>query len=130
MGQIVEEPWLYPLTVEYNRRKICRCEKKHYLLDFQNRLVYCKTCGAIIDPFDALMNMAKNAERIEKSIGFWKHLAKEEEKSYNRFRGVNDITKKHRMGLVPVCPHCKEPVEPEDIKRFVKSEHIKEQPKK
>ena len=46
---IKPSPWLYPLKVEYDRRKVCECDPRTFILDAKNKLVYCSTCGAIID---------------------------------------------------------------------------------
>ena len=47
------------LRVEYGMAKHCQCKTASYEIDYQNRLVYCQSCGAIVDPFEALLNIAK-----------------------------------------------------------------------
>lgn len=115
------EPWLYPLKVEYDRRKVCECDPRTFILDYKNKLVYCSKCGAIIDPFEALMDMARSAERIQRSMISYAQLAAKERRSYMRFRGVNDISKKFRDGLWPVCPHCNNIIDPMDISRYTRA---------
>lgn len=119
---IKSEPWLYPLKVEYDRRKVCECDPRTFILDYKNKLVYCSACSAIIDPFEALMDMARNAESIQQSMITYAKLAGQERKSYMRFRGVNDISKKFRDGLCPVCPHCNELIDPIEINRYARLE--------
>ncbi len=118
--------WLYPLKVEYDRKKVCECDPRTFILDAKNKLVYCSTCGAIIDPFEALMDMAKNAERIKDGLTTYAELATKERKSFMRFRGVNDISKRFRNGLWPVCPHCNKLIDPMEISRFSRPEPPKE----
>ena len=113
-------PWLYPLKVEYDRRKVCECNPRTFVLDYKNKLVYCSKCGAIIDPFEALVDMARNAERIQRSMSTYAEAAEKERKSYMRFRGVNDISKKFRDGLCPCCPHCNEVIDPMQITRYTR----------
>ncbi|WP_312611347.1 hypothetical protein [Oscillibacter sp.] len=114
------EPWLYPLKVEYDRRKVCECNPRTFVLDYKNKLVYCSKCGAIIDPFEALLDMAHNAESIQRSMFSFTQAAEKERRSFMRFRGVNNISKKFRDGLWPVCPHCSELIDPMEISRYVR----------
>lgn len=113
------EPWLYPLIVDYQRRKVCECETHTYLIDVKNRLVFCKTCNAIVDPFEALLNMAQNAERINRELQSWRELAEGERKRYFRFKGVNNVTAKHREGLIPLCPKCGKAIDPAKFSHYV-----------
>lgn len=119
------EPWAYPLLVDYARRKVCECTEKRYLLDFQNRLVYCAGCGAIADPFDALLNIARDAERINDCLKTFSDLAEKERRKYHRYKGVNGVTEHHRNGMIPLCPKCNEPIDPADFGHFVSRKYIK-----
>lgn len=114
------EPWFYPLKVEYDRRKVCECNPRTFILDYKNKLVYCSKCGAIIDPFEALLDMAENAVSIQRDVVAYADLAAKERKIYMRFRGVNDISKKFRDGLWPVCPYCKELIDPMEISSYAR----------
>lgn len=51
------------VKIEYGKRKMCQCYSPHYEIDFQNKLVYCLDCGAIVDPLEALMRIAKDTKR-------------------------------------------------------------------
>ena len=127
MDKIEEAPWLYPLIVDYSRRKVCECKGTTYLLDGKNRLVYCQKCGAIIDPFEALLNMARSADRVHDYLNAYRELAEKERRAYERYKGVNDITRKARQGLIPVCPHCEKPVAPEKINTFINRRFAEEE---
>ena len=72
------------------------------------------------------MDMAKNAERIQGNLTVYAELAAKERKRYMRFRGVNDISKRFRDGLWPVCPHCNELIDPMEIGRFSSPKSPKE----
>ena len=60
------------------------------------------------------------------SVQHGAELAAKERKSFMRFRGVNDISKRFRNGLWPVCPHCNELIDPMEISRFSRPEPPKE----
>ena len=58
------------LRVEYGMAKHCQCKTASYEIDYQNRLVYCQSCGAIVDPFEALLNIAKYIGRYEDHLEY------------------------------------------------------------
>ena len=51
------------VRIEYGKRKMCQCYSPHYEIDYQNKMVYCLDCGAIVDPLEALMRIAKDTKR-------------------------------------------------------------------
>lgn len=98
--------------------KRCRCYEVHYELDPGTRLVYCKDCGAIIDPFDALMNISKYHERINNTLDSMMEEAKALDSYKPRLRVIKEIEKKYsgtRNALVPSCPHCGEYFDLKDL---------------
>lgn len=119
------EKWLYPLSIEYNRRKVCECEDRHYILDAKNRLVYCSQCGAIIDPFDTLMDLTRNADRIQGCLHDYAEAAEKERRKYLRYKGVNGVTEHHRNGMIPRCPECGKPIDPADFSSYVNLKYVK-----
>ena len=52
------------LRINRNAKKDCTCKRPSYDLDTENRRVTCTECGAILDPFDALVLMAKRHEEV------------------------------------------------------------------
>ena len=40
-----------------------KCYSPHYEIDYQNKMVYCLDCGAIVDRLEALMRIAKDTKR-------------------------------------------------------------------
>lgn len=63
MGSNADAKRIDVLRIEYGRRKLCQCSESHYEIDCANRLVYCTNCGAIVDPFDALIRLAQQYGR-------------------------------------------------------------------
>lgn len=113
---------IFPAIIERNRQKICQCKNPTYVIDETNHIVSCKECGAILDPWAVLFEIAQRWEQIAKDtarekerLKFWR----EEERKIIRFRGVQDITRKYRQGMWPVCPECKQVFDPGEVSGFV-----------
>ncbi len=114
------------LKLDYDFKKICNCEKNHFEIDVQNRLVRCMDCGAIIDPFEALMRIGKNFRRINEQVhNCYKKI--EELNSYKPYlREAKRYEKMMReKDMLPICPHCGELFEWQELngmgnKRFYK----------
>lgn len=104
------------LRVEYGRRKICQCFDPHYEIDYQNRLVYCKDCGAIVDPFEALYNLAKYYDRLHTQV---KNLLEERRQIANykpHLVVIKELESHYRSGkMVPCCPRCGEPFDLKEL---------------
>lgn len=106
------------LRVNYAREKICKC-KPSYEIDYNNRLVYCRTCQAIVDPFEALYNLTKYVElfndEIDRAIEFKKQLD-----SYKPY--LREAQRYERMmrekEMLPICPHCNQMFEWNEIRRM------------
>lgn len=97
------------LKLEYDYKKICQCKNINYEIDVQNRLVRCTSCGAIRDPFDVLVTMANNVDRINEQLkrGYRKMYELDsykpilrEAKRYEKMMREKD--------LLPICPKCGE----------------------
>ncbi|MDY0396800.1 hypothetical protein RWE15_24000 [Virgibacillus halophilus] len=56
--------------VRINRglEKICKCEKRKFMIDTKNRRVTCRSCGAVLDPYDALYELAYADEERNRQI--------------------------------------------------------------
>ena len=102
------------LRVEYGRRKLCQCMDPHYEIDYQNHLVRCLDCGAIVVPFDALYHLASDTSRYAEEND---RMLKERRKLLNwkpRLVLARDFVEQYASGhgrnsMVPRCPNCGEP---------------------
>lgn len=103
------------LRIEYGKRKLCQCHNPHYEIDYQNRLVYCSDCGAIVDAFEAIAEMARYYERLGDQVenlleqrrqisGYKPHLVV-----------IKDLEKHYRKSMVPCCPRCNRPFDLAEI---------------
>ncbi|MDD5017175.1 MAG: hypothetical protein PHO15_03635 [Eubacteriales bacterium] len=96
--------------VEFGKRKMCQCNKPHYEIDYQNRLVYCGDCGAIVDPFEAITQIARHYQRIERITSDML----EQRRQIDNYKPRRVVIKKleqyyihgENAGLEPTCPHC------------------------
>lgn len=98
------------LRVEYGKAKMCRCDDPHYEIDHQNRLVYCRDCGAIVDPFEALEHIARDTQRWTE---YTEQLAEQRRQiaDYHPRRVILKALEKQYIraehdGLEPTCPRC------------------------
>lgn len=98
------------VKVDYGIRKMCRCSTPHYEVDYQNRMVYCADCGAIIDPFNALVNIARNRERMDEHTERMLEQRRQIENYHPRRVVIKKLEQKYigaeKYGLEPSCPHC------------------------
>lgn len=117
MSELPEKVLRFDIArVNYGRRKICRCLNPHYEIDAQNRLVVCNDCGAIIDPFDALVDLAKHYERIER----WNQAALDQRREIENYKPhllvIRELEKQYRrQKMIPMCPHCGKPFDLKEI---------------
>lgn len=130
------------LKTEVNRQKICRCKDASMILDVNNRLVICDKCGAILDPFDALMRLGdKQQEWVDyqkkalESLKALKNKAKlyseEAQKaltSMQRYKNTRRIARMCEDELFPVCPECEKIIDPAKINRWRpgREEHVED----
>lgn len=99
------------LRVEYGKKKLCQCSDPHYEIDYQNRLVYCADCGAIVDPFEALMEIAESYDRIGRQIDALLEQRREIASYKPHLVVIKELERRYRaqrFSMVPRCPRCGE----------------------
>ena len=97
------------LRINQAARKFCRCTTPHYELDSANRVVTCTDCGALVDPFEALRNLAHNIEHYERCAEYAIEERKKLDEYKPRLRVIKYIEEKYsgsRNSMVPSCPIC------------------------
>ena len=52
------------VKINRGREKLCKCVVPHFEIDTENRIVLCQKCGAILDPFEALVKLAEHPEKM------------------------------------------------------------------
>lgn len=99
---------LRPL-IEERRKKRCSCKDRKFILDPINREVICKKCGQVVDPLDALLEIASKWELKERYLDA---MCKTEERlakwivSHKEPLALKPFIEKYRQDLRPYCPHC------------------------
>lgn len=56
------------LRINRNIGKECTCWNRKFMLDTTNKRVVCSICGVVIDPYDALYEVATKRERFRDEI--------------------------------------------------------------
>jgi len=110
------------LKIDYNRRKLCECENPRYVIDDKNKMVNCEVCGAVIEPYAALENLARILARKENRLEQMLAQAKELANYKPHLRIIKDIERKYRQdhfSMIPICPHCKEPFDLAELSWWV-----------
>ena len=98
------------VQIAYDKAKNCQCENPHYEVDYQNRMVQCLDCGAIVEPLEALMRIAKDQERWDN----YTERMLEQRRQIQNYRPqllvMQALEKQYisaeKNGLQPRCPHC------------------------
>jgi hypothetical protein len=96
------------LKLEKAKQKSCQCHTYQYSIDNENKLVYCRECGAIVDPFTALWNLTWHYECLgdqvenllnqRKEIVNWKPWLLVFRELESRYRSKE---------MLPCCPECR-----------------------
>lgn len=113
------------LKIEKGRSKLCKCNPPHYEIDVVNRIVVCTDCGAVIDPFEALVTLCSYEDKLteyqEKALEKAKVYSEMADKEFRR-RIKNAVFKNmdsnYRKDLYPICPECKKIINPVKITNY------------
>lgn len=99
----------------------CYCSTPRYVLEEDTRTVYCRQCGARMDAFEALRQLARH----------WDTVRHEVQRLLDQRRALLDwqphrvaareladtMIHKGTANLIPVCPHCGNGIEYTDLAR-------------
>lgn len=88
--------------------KQCRCTKPRYILNNDLHKVYCATCQCEMNPYDALVKLADNQERM---LAYYQRLYEGVDAidNYKPFLRKIKKVESYYMGkneTIPICPHC------------------------
>lgn len=100
--------------------KICKCDKRKFVIDTDNRRVNCSSCGAIVDPFEAMLEMAGRHEDYNRQV---EHLLEQKKQiaDYKPWlKVIKNLESQYRgRKMIPVCPRCSEPFYLEELTRWM-----------
>lgn len=103
------------LRVERGMKKLCVCANPHFVIDDKNRLVYCE-CGALVDPFDALKDIADEWEEMTEHTEYLLRTRKEIDNYKPHLVVIKQLAELYRGSRMwPTCPVCKEAFDLKEI---------------
>lgn len=121
------------IRVARGRDKICQCKPPHYEIDVINRIVMCSDCGAVVNPFDALMSVAKNyeiyqedIERLKEKVKVYAEEAGKEFRKIRKNRVFREMESQYRNNMFPHCPECGETFDPVRIVQWTNKRIVNE----
>lgn len=109
------------MRVKRGMQKLCKCCNPHYEIDIQNHLVFCVDCGAIVDPFVAITEIATHCDRLNSQVEALLTQAKEIQDYKPHLKIIKEIEhiyRSNKFSMVPCCPHCGEPFDLKDISNW------------
>jgi transcription initiation factor TFIIIB Brf1 subunit/transcription initiation factor TFIIB len=111
------------LRINHNSRKICTCDNRTFTIDTKNRIVTCNQCGAIIDPFEVLIDITEHWERMEERTQRLLEQRREIENYKPWLIVIRDLERQYKgKQYLPVCPHCDKAFYLEELVRWVNRE--------
>lgn len=99
--------------------KICKCEKRKFVIDTDNRRVTCGGCGSIVDPYEAIYDIAYHYEEITRQVEHLLEQKREIAKYKPWLRVIKDLERRYRgHKMIPNCPRCDEPFYLEELNHW------------
>ena len=122
------------LRINKGMKKICTCNPPHYELSVENRIIMCRDCGAVVDPFKAMLSIARyheqlreETDRLKRKVKVYSEEANKELKRMRKSRVFREMEESYRKNLLPRCPKCKEYFDPLEIIEFRNAKYIKQE---
>jgi hypothetical protein len=95
------------LKIKRDARKKNNCKEHHYIVDSVNKEVYCEDCEAIIQPWDAIYDLARRHDEFHREL---LRLHEQRTQLLNwkpHLVVLRHLEKIYRSrDMIPVCPHC------------------------
>lgn len=112
------------LRINKGMKKICRCNPPHYELSVENRIIMCSDCGAVVDPFEAMLSIAgyheqlrEETKRLKEKVKVYSEEANKELKRMRKSRAFREMEEAYRNNMFPECPECGKKLRP--VKNYV-----------
>lgn len=94
------------LRINKGMKKICRCNPPHYELSVENRIIMCSDCGAVVDPFEAMLSIAgyheqlrKETKRLKEKVKVYSEEANKELKRMRKSRVFREMEEAYRNNM-------------------------------
>ncbi|SRR5690625_3220450 len=96
--------------------KICKCDDRRFVVDTQNRRVTCGDCGAVVDGYDAMYELAMYGEKLKQQVDNLLEQRKQIANYKPWLVTIRNLEKKYRgRKMLPNCPACSEPFYLEEL---------------
>jgi len=107
------------LRIDRNIGKVCTCHKPKRIINTRSRQVFCEDCGAMIDPFDALLTVARQMDSHNHAIHRIRDQAEVLKKYKPYLKVIQQLEKEYRgKKMLPNCPRCDEPFYLEELNHW------------
>jgi hypothetical protein len=103
-----------------SRRHFSACPHRKLIYDGQERRIWCKDCENDVEPFDAFKSLVEHHHAALKKIEAREARLVEAERFQIRALATKAIDAVwRRRKVVPICPHCKSGLFPEDFSKSI-----------
>lgn len=107
------------IRINRGLEKDCKCSNRKFILDTTNRRVNCSSCGAIVEPYEALKDLAYNREGMQRQV----ETLLEQRKQILNYKPwlltIRELERQYRgKEMLPNCPRCSTPFYLEEIKSW------------
>jgi hypothetical protein len=104
------------LRIVRDKNKKCTCRNRKFEVDTENKEIICMSCGAVVQPYDALYELAAYYERIEADV---KRLLEQRRQILNWKPHLLPLRELERIylggSMLPCCPHCGRGIEAREL---------------
>lgn len=121
------------LRINKGMKKICRCNPPHFELSVENRIIMCSDCGAVVDPFEAMLSIAgyheqlrEETKRLKEKVKVYSEEANKELKRMRKSRVFREMEEAYRNNMFPECPECGKNFDPLKITCWTKAGYVKQ----
>lgn len=104
------------LRIVRDKNKKCTCRNRAFEVDTQNREVLCADCGAVVDPYDAIKDIAVLYERFNREVESLYEQRKQILNWKPHLLPLRELERIYRGGsMLPCCPHCGRGIEAREL---------------
>ena len=127
---IEEQPYLGGVTVVdigdirvargLSRRPFSICKHRRLVFDQHERRIWCKDCETALEAFDAFRLLAEQSHAFLAAVEARERKVSDAESHNVRSLAAKVLDEAWRSrSMVPICPHCRSGLFPEDFKNGV-----------
>ena len=107
---------LKTIRLNHGKTKKCTCRNRVFEVDYQNKEVTCGYCGEVVDPFEAILEIARRREHFKEEIDSLLEQRKQILNWKPHLLAVRELERIYRGGdMLPCCPHCGRGIEAKEL---------------